>query len=70
MWYFGPFKVITKMDTVAYKLKLPNTTKIHEVLHVSQSKAFYGASTNPYLPLTLTTIEMGPFMMPIIIMCV
>lgn len=55
------------MGTIAYKLKLPDTTKIHETFHVSQLKALYGVTTSPYLPFPLT-IEIRPIMMPIILM--
>jgi len=33
-WY-GPFKVAAKISDVAYRLKLPNTWKIHNVFHTS-----------------------------------
>ncbi|MCH92481.1 hypothetical protein A2U01_0013421 [Trifolium medium] len=64
MRYFGPFKVVAKVGAVAYKLKLPDTAKIHSVFHVSQLKGFCGTATEPYLPLPLTTTEMGPVLMP------
>jgi hypothetical protein len=31
---YGPFKVIQKVSPVAYRLKLPNTMKIHNVFHI------------------------------------
>jgi hypothetical protein len=32
---YGPFKVVTKVSDVAYKLQLPDTWKIHNVFHAS-----------------------------------
>ncbi|KAE8660305.1 Detected protein of unknown function [Hibiscus syriacus] len=39
--YEGPFKVLKRVGTMAYKLELPSTIKAHSVFHVSLLKPYH-----------------------------
>jgi len=37
----GPFKIIKKVSTVTYKLKLPKNIRIHPIIHVAELEPYY-----------------------------
>lgn len=53
--YFGPFRILKRVGTVAYQLDLPPQAKIHHTFHVSQLKSQIGtAPVTPNLPISLS----------------
>lgn len=49
--FYGPFRIIARVGQTAYKLQLPDSSKIHNVFHVSLLKRAVGNSVvEPTLP--------------------
>jgi hypothetical protein len=46
--FYGPYKIEQRVGEVAYKLKLPETSMIHPVIHVSQLKKCVSKDTKVF----------------------
>lgn len=53
--FYGPFRIIKKVDRVAYKLQLPEGTRLHDVFHVNQLKKHLGPTAVPNSTLPVLT---------------
>ena len=53
-YYFEPYQVLKRIGPVAYRLELPESTKIHFVFHISMLKRCVGTLDQQVTPLHLS----------------
>ncbi|PWA58030.1 hypothetical protein CTI12_AA406450 [Artemisia annua] len=63
--YYGPYKVEARVGKVAYRLALPNSSKIHPVFHVSILKSFTGNGCEMVTPLPEEFMDEQPMEQPV-----
>lgn len=66
--YYGPYKILRKIEKVAYELELPANAKIHHVFHISLMKACSGNPTRQCSPLPPLLIGNHPRIQPLCIL--
>ena len=55
--FCGPFTVLKRMGSSAYRLALPDGVEIHPVFHVRRQKELLGSGDNTVTTETLVTFE-------------
>ena len=63
--FFGPFRVIAKVGSVAYIIQLPSTSRIHPTFYVSQLKSFKGPLPQMISSLPNLSVHNQPLLLPV-----
>lgn len=64
--YYGPFEVVQRVGPVAYRLRLPEKSRIHDVFHVSLLREFVARYDSvPHVPLPENFVGDWPIVYPV-----
>ena len=67
--FYGPFQITKRMGPVAYKLALPETSRIHPMFHCSNLKPFVGTPASaPMEELPPLAVDNQPVLTPLAIL--
>lgn len=66
--YFGPFPILERIGKVAYRLQLPEASKIHPVFHCSMLRPHHGPLELPVSALPPDAVQNQPILKPLTIL--
>ena len=66
--FFGPFQITARIGEVAYKLQLPDDSRIHPVFHCSLLRPHYGPPPSNTAPWPLQIVSQRPVPRPLCIL--
>jgi hypothetical protein len=65
--FYGPFRITERIRQVAYRLELPESSRIHPVFHVSNLKPYRGPVVTPSSELPMANFDNQPVETPLAI---
>ncbi|XP_077215933.1 uncharacterized protein LOC143850587 [Tasmannia lanceolata] len=66
--FYGTYEIDSKVSAVAYKLKLPEHSRIHPVFHISLLKPYYGPTPHTLCELPSQSFNNQPLISPLAVL--